>query len=56
MSPKSKIKLIIIALRALVFKNPKGPIEKGYNMGIVDAIDVIRHYFPDPELYKENKE
>ena len=47
MLPKQKVKMIIIALMKLKHEKPSGPIEKGYNMAMVDALDVIRHYFPD---------
>ena len=52
MSPKGKVRMIILVLRKL-YKEEKGPKDKGYNEAINDCIDVIRHYFDDPALYKE---
>ena len=54
MTPKSKVLMIMLALRGLIFKTPKGPLDVGYNRGINDAIEVIRHYFPD--IKTPNKE
>lgn len=52
MTPKAKVRMIILVLRKL-YKEGNGPREKGYNEGINDCIDVIRHYFDDQALYKE---
>lgn len=50
MFTKEKIKIILIALYALRIKSPKGPLDTGYNRGINDAIEAVRHYFPDIKM------
>lgn len=47
MGIKTKIKLIIIALYKLKLTTLNGPVDKGYNKGLQDAIDTIRQFFPD---------
>ena len=42
---RKKVLDVIDELQKLVNKNPKGPIEIGYNLGVIDTINEIKKMY-----------